>query len=169
MKKAAIYTVVVLALLTIVFSVIVYISPHLGWFVFSVTSGSMEPALKTGSLVVTCPVEPDIIEKGDIILFRPAYGSNNRIIHRVIEINENSLLRFTTQGDANLNPDPARVHVDSVDGRVCLTIAGFGGFIEFLRSTAGFFTMVVGPAVILLAAYVYSVWRALNENQKNEA
>jgi signal peptidase len=169
MKKAAFYTVVALALVTIVFSVMVYIAPHLGWFVFSVTSGSMEPALKTGSLVVTGPVDTDTIEVGDIILFRPGYGTNNRIIHRVIEIHEDSELRFSTRGDANLNPDPVRIHVDNVDGRVLLNLAGFGGFIEFLRTTPGFCTMVVGPAAILLAAYVYNVWRALNSGHKAEA
>ncbi len=169
MKKTVFSIVVGLCLFCIVLTVLIYLAPRLGWSVSTVSSGSMEPAIKTGAMVITNPVNPYDIEVGNIILYRPAYSMNNFIVHRVIAIKEDSLFRFVTQGDANLTPDPYDVHIDNVIGRVCINISGFGGFIGFVRSTAGFFSLVVGPSVILLAAYIFTVWRVLNENAKKKA
>jgi signal peptidase len=169
MKKVAFYGIIVLCLLCIVLTVMIYIAPRLGWYVNNVSSGSMEPAIPTGAMVVTCPVDPADIEVGDVILYRPSFSVDSLIVHRVIEIRGDSSFRFVTQGDANLNPDPYTIHVNNVVGRVCFDAAGFGRAIEFVRSTAGFFTLVVGPSIILLGAYIWSVWQVLNENSKKRS
>jgi signal peptidase I len=62
MKKIAWYTVLSLVVMLMVVAVFIYVAPHIGWHVSAVVSGSMEPAIRTGSLVVTCPADPEEIE-----------------------------------------------------------------------------------------------------------
>ena len=62
----------------------------------SITSGSMWPELKKGDLVLIKGVtNKDEIEIGDIVVYR---NPNGFTIHRVIKLNENTIV---TKGDAN--------------------------------------------------------------------
>ena len=62
----------------------------------TITSGSMWPELKKGDLVLIKGVESkDEIEIGDIVVYRNPKGFT---IHRVIKLNENTIV---TKGDAN--------------------------------------------------------------------
>lgn len=70
-----------------------------------VYSGSMEPALPVGSLVVMSPVEPTSIMVGDIIAFNPPANPDVIICHRVIEVTDGESPAFCTKGDANEVPD----------------------------------------------------------------
>ena len=70
-----------------------------------VYSGSMEPALPVGSLLVISLVEPTSITVGDIIAYHPPANPNVLITHRVIEIKNGGTLTFCTKGDANEIPD----------------------------------------------------------------
>ena len=62
----------------------------------SITSGSMWPELKKGDLILIKGIESkEDINIGDVIVYSNAKGFT---IHRVIEMNEDSLI---TKGDAN--------------------------------------------------------------------
>ena len=71
MKKVAWYIGISLIVMFMAVAVFIYAAPHIGWSVNAVVSGSMEPALQTGSLVVTRPMEAEDIEVGDIKTFIP--------------------------------------------------------------------------------------------------
>jgi signal peptidase len=171
MKKAAVYLIFSLSLLFIIITVFVYVAPHLGWSVNAVVSGSMEPALEEGSVIVTKPVDPKEIEVGDIILFASPITRQMMITHRVIGIEYNSLTSLHTQGDANLNPDPYRVPGENVIGKVVLHIPSIGYFTEFVKQPAGFISLSVIPSAMIFAIYATVVWRevAKNRGQKAEA
>jgi signal peptidase len=168
MKKAAAYAILGISLLFIVVTVFIYIAPHIGWSVNSVISGSMEPALETGSLIVTSPTEPEEVEIGDIILFYQPSITRTMITHRVIDIQVNSPISFLTQGDANLNPDPFRVPGQNLVGKVILHIPSAGYFIEFVKKPVGFISLIIVPSVIIFAMYVFSVWRVVSDNSKQK-
>lgn len=75
-----------------------------------VKSGSMEPVIQVGDIIITLPVQPSEIrvgpEDGDVIVFfKPPYCGDLRylIVHRAIEVTEEG---FITKGDANPLPDP---------------------------------------------------------------
>ncbi|MBI5079491.1 signal peptidase I [Candidatus Wolfebacteria bacterium] len=82
----------------------------------AITSGSMWPVLKEGSLVFIQSVKKEDIKIGDIVVYRNNKGFT---IHRVAELRENDL---TTKGDANFQKD-APVKYEDVIGRT-LTILG---------------------------------------------
>jgi signal peptidase len=168
MKKTAFVAVVGIALLFIIFAVFIYVAPHIGWSVNAVISGSMEPALETGSLIVTRPAEPEDIRVGDIILYRPVFGNGNMITHRVVGIEVNSPIKFVTQGDANLTPDSYKIPGENLVGKVFLHIPLIGSFTEFVKTLKGFISLIVVPSIIILSIYIFSVWQAINENRKQK-
>jgi signal peptidase len=77
--------------------------------------GSMHPSIRDREAVIVEPVEASRIERGDIILYRHAYGLT---AHRVLRINpEGDERLFILRGDASVNSD-APVRAEQVLGRV---------------------------------------------------
>ena len=75
----------------------VIIASFLGFKIYIVQSGSMEPVIKTGSLVVVNEnARYDDVKVGDIVAFKTATGT--RVTHRVISITSEG---FETMGDNN--------------------------------------------------------------------
>jgi signal peptidase len=166
MKKAANYLGLTIVLLLMVAAMLTYLAPHVGWRVDAVLSGSMEPQLLTGSLVVTRPVESDAIVVGDVITFRPSTAGGNMITHRVIGIGHSSPLYFQTKGDANDYPDPFTVPAQNLIGKICFHVPYLGYITEFLKTPFGFVLGLMVPALIVIAVYVRSIWRVLNKDKK---
>ena len=84
------------------------LGPLAGWHVNAVISGSMEPAVHTGDVIITRPVAPGQVAVGEIILFRPARGESF-VAHRVVAVARDPDLHFVTKGDANNDRDPSPV------------------------------------------------------------
>ena len=166
MKKAVEYLGLTIAVLLMAVAVFTYVGPHFGLRVDAVLSGSMEPELKTGSLVVTRSVKPEAVAVGDIITFRSATVGETLITHRVIGVGQGSSLYFETKGDANEDPDPFTVPARNLVGKVCFNAPYWGYATEFLKTPLGFLFAVVIPGSILVAVYIINVWRALAKNSK---
>jgi len=163
MKKAAVISFLTLLVLVMILTALTYIGPHLGFYFGRISSRSMEPELKTGSLIVSCPVDTDKIKVEDIITFNNRQGSN-RMVHRVIEVRTESRLEFITKGDANLMADSSPVIADAVLGRVCLHIPGIGSLVDLQGTTAGFICGLVCPAVIIV---IFIGWYLLKSILRN--
>ena len=72
-----------------------------GYSIYSVVSGSMEPALPVGSIVYVEPAGFTEIRIGDVIAFD---DEGTVVTHRVIEDRPQESA-FITKGDANSSPD----------------------------------------------------------------
>ena len=168
MRKAIEYLGFMIAVLIMVSAVFTYLAPHFGWRVDAVLTGSMEPELKVGSLVVSHPVEPEAVELGDIITFHQNTAGKNPISHRVIGIVGNSVSYFETKGDANGSPDPFRVPARDLVGKICFQVPSVGYFTEFLKTPLGFIFGMVIPGLVIIALYISNVWRAITGNGKKE-
>ncbi len=92
-----------------------------------ICSGSMEPTLEVGDVVIIAPVKVDEIKVGDIVEYR---STNMSIVHRVHNIRKvgghGYQVEFITKGDANDIPDPDPVHPDQIVGKVILVIPKIG-------------------------------------------
>ena len=75
-----------------------------GYHIYTVVSGSMEPAIPTGSLVYIREAAPEEMAAGDVIAYYGARDSASIITHRVVE-NRVVMGEFITRGDANLTED----------------------------------------------------------------
>ena len=118
------------------------ISPHV------VTSESMDPELRVGSVVYVKEANSKYLEVGDIIVFKLA--DDLLATHRIVEIiDEYGHLKFRTKGDANKTADASLVDEADVVGIVVFDIPYLGNVKRYMDSGR---TRVVGicGALILL-------------------
>lgn len=167
MRKAAEYLGYTLMALLMVAAVLTYLAPHFGWRVNAVLSGSMEPSLQVGSLVVSRPVAPETVLIGDVITFRLDQADVILVTHRVNDIGHSSPLYFETRGDANTSPDPFTVPARNLVGKIILHIPYAGYATEFLKTPFGFVLGLLVPALIVIVMYLRNVWRFLNRDKQS--
>ena len=168
MKKAVEYICYSVSVLLIAAAVFVYLAPHFGWRVDAVSSGSMEPELKVGSLVVVRPVDPETIAAGDIITFSVEGVEKTVVTHRVTSVEKNFPLVFRTQGDANLNPDPFVIPARNVVGKVILNIPLLGYVTRYVKTFVGFILTVLVPGTVIVVMYAWGVWREIIVDKKHQ-
>ena len=92
----------------------------------SVISGSMEPAIPTGSLVYIKEMEPKDVQVDDVIAFYGTKDAASIITHRVVE-NRVLMGEFITKGDANATKDMNPAPYDNFIGKVAYSIPKVGG------------------------------------------
>ncbi|MFH1657484.1 MAG: signal peptidase I [bacterium] len=116
--------------------------------VMTVLSGSMEPEIKTGSIVVVKPVSDYKI--GDIITF-VSKGNKTPITHRVedIEVIE-GVVAYITKGDANNAPDSRKIAGKEIIGKVLFTVPYIGYAVDVVKKPIGFMIIIIIPAAIIV-------------------
>jgi len=112
-----------------------------------VYTGSMEPAIPVGSVVVIKPANPDTLKVGDIICFKTEAEYPKTVTHRIIGITSQG---FITKGDANEDPDTWIVKKEDVIGKVVAVIPYMGYLGYFVRTPIGFAILIIMPAIILI-------------------
>jgi len=166
-KRVAEYFGFIFVILLITVAALTYLAPHFGWRVDAVGSGSMEPQLKVGALLVASPVEPEAVAVGDIIIFQPTTVGENPICHRVIGIiEEGSSLYFKTKGDASDDPDPFIVPARNVVGRIWFHVPFLGYVTEFLKTPFGLLLALVIPGLTIIAMDIRSICETLTKGRK---
>jgi signal peptidase len=126
----------------------------------TVMSGSMEPTIGTGDVVVAQQIPPMDARVGDIVTFRDPLQHDRLITHRVREIHvlQDKVL-FVTKGDANTNTEHWVVPVDGTIGRVAFHVPRLGYFMVWIRSTFGLLLLIVAPTLVLGASELWNLWR----------
>ena len=134
-----------------------------------VLSGSMEPAIHTGSVVVIKPV--DNYKIGDIITFGKDTKRDIPTTHRIVEMRILSgEMLYKTKGDANNAADSQEVKESEVVGKVLFSVPYAGYMIDFARKPIGFILLVVLPMVCIVIGEVKKIWVELEKmKQKKKA
>lgn len=123
-----------------------------------VKSGSMEPAILTGSVVVLKPQSSYAV--GDVITFGEDTGSQIPTTHRIVSIhNENGSIFYQTKGDANEEADNVRIAADDVVGRVLFAVPYAGYVLDFAKQPIGFTLMIGLPAGVIILDELIRIWR----------
>lgn len=134
-------------LLAVLAVLLVLSSFNIGVRSYVVSSGSMSPALSTGSLVFVSSAKDYRV--GDIITFKSKTG-NKYTTHRIVEVTKNGEhISYKTKGDANESPDSDPVPQDRVVGRVVFHISRLGYLMSFLRTKVGLILFVVAIALVI--------------------
>lgn len=114
-----------------------------------VQSGSMEPAIKTGAVVVVVPQSD--YKVGDIITFNFNITDQIPTTHRVTEERiVGGSTRYITKGDANEDIDPREISERNVIGKVVLDIPYLGYLLDFARKPLGFGLLIGVPAAYIV-------------------
>lgn len=120
---------------------------------YAVVSGSMEPVLSVGDLLLTKPVALREIEEGDLLTFWDPENARS-FTHRVVRVESEAQLIYT-KGDANELEDPSPTAYQYVAGRVThvIPLAGYPGIL--LHSKYGAWA----ACGVLLLWSVYIIWK----------
>lgn len=145
-------TVILAAVLAVFAATTVY--PALtGRLTMTVLTGSMEPALPPGYIVVYAVVDPGTLKPGDVIAYRPEPDTTGGvpITHRVVSTG--SPRGIIVQGDAVPLPD-APVHADQVVGKMeyFVPYAGYLKVLIYRLGGLGILPLVVG------GLFAYWLW-----------
>ncbi len=127
-----------------------------GLQVFTVLSGSMEPAYHVGSLIYVKDVDPFELDSGDVITFM--LDENTVATHRIVEVvpdeEDDSVVRFRTKGDANENVDGSLVHYKNVIGSPVFTIPYLGYAVSYIQNPPGTYVAISAGAILLLLVFL---------------
>lgn len=139
-----------------------------GYRMYIVLSDSMAPTFRAGSMVAVHPADPATLAAGDIITFRNPAGNMETITHRIVGVNTESGLAFTTRGDANNVEDSAPVPADNVVGRVTMTLPHAGYLVNWSRSKTGLLTLVIIPGLLIIALELRNLLRYASKMDKKK-
>lgn len=121
-----------------------------------VQSGSMEPAIKTGSIIIIKPQESYSI--GDIITFGKESATKIPTTHRIVaDIISEGQIRYETKGDANEERDAGSIPKDEVVGKVLFSIPYIGYLLDLAKKPWGFVLLIGIPATIVVIDEVSSI------------
>ncbi len=135
-KRLLIGIVTVLLTLMFVFNIYNFISIKIlhkdiadfgGFAILEVVSGSMEPTIHIGDLIII-DTKANLYQKDDIVTFYDENGSF--VTHRIVSINENEMI---TKGDNNNTEDEA-TDVSKIVGRYVTKISNAGKILASFKN-----------------------------------
>lgn len=157
----ALILVSVFVLLSVVLTPAGQVPRVMGFSVFRVLTGSMEPEIPEGSLLLVRQVDADTIQVGDVIsFFSPDPTLEGAVnTHRVVDIRTgNGGRTFYTKGDANVLEDAYPVREDMVVGKAVHVFTGLGKVVAVLSNPLVFGSVILLP---LLGILLWNLWRAV--------
>jgi len=161
-----VYTLLVVVL--IVFGAATALSVFAGpgnFRVFVVGSGSMNPAMKIGSIVlveptswakkVASPMPMPVFNKGDIVTY---LSEKTSVTHRVVGVEgSDGQFVYETKGDANKAADREKVSEKQVLGKAILSVPYVGYGVNFARTQLGYIFLIVIPITLIIFSEIQNI------------
>ena len=122
-----------------------------------VLSGSMEPAMSVGDLIIVSEDKPYAVD--DVVVFQ---SGGSLVVHRVCDIQGDSI---TTKGDANNTAD-SPVDKSAVKGTVVAVLPRVGGLVNFIKTPLG--TILVVAAAVALTELPYRREKQKDDEQRQQ-
>lgn len=133
--------------------------------VLSVLSGSMEPAIHTGSVVVMAPTADYKI--GEVITFGVISKTETPVTHRIKDIKiVDGKPVYITKGDANNATDSKEISQSEVDGKVLFSIPFLGYALNFVKQPLGFALVIVVPAILIIWEEAKKIFHEITKGKK---
>ena len=114
----------------------------LGYKVYTVLTGSMEPKYNIGDVIIEKTIEEKDIKVGTVVTYK--IKKNKTITHRVVEIvEEEGKTLYRLKGDNNNSPDKDLVNFNQIQGTILFKIDKIGIIIAKFSSGIGMVIIVV--------------------------
>lgn len=181
---SALSTLALVIAVVICFSVIIQVTTNGyvtfgGYSLFRVVTGSMEPELPVGSLLVCKEMPIEQIQLSDIVCFRSINPKmlGKVITHRVIAIhtNDNGSLMLETKGDANLTADSEFVTQSNLIGKVNHSAKDdnfLASVVDVMTDKIGFLVLILLPTLLIsgftLRSCMMNMRRDINQALEEE-
>lgn len=124
----------------------------IGFRVYTIISGSMEPQYSVGDLVYVRQAAMEDIQIGDDITFI----LNEELVvatHRVVRIDAEKK-HFYTKGLANEIEDGDPVHYNNIIGKVQFSIPLLGYVADFIQNPPGTYIAIAAGAVLIVLVFL---------------
>jgi signal peptidase I len=123
-------------------------------------SGSMEPTISPGDVVINEEIEPWEAQVGDIVTFRDPQDPDKLLTHRVVRVKDTgSHIAFVTQGDANNTQEHWRVPATGEVGRLVYKVPWVGHLAVLTRTKLGWGLLIGLPLLLILIEELVRIWR----------
>ena len=152
LKKVWNITSIVLVALVVLCAIFLMGSRLLGYRVFNIISGSMEPKYSVGDLIYVKEVKPESVQVGDDITF----VLNEDLVvatHQVVRIDAEKK-HFYTKGLANDVEDAAPVHFNNLIGVPQFSLPKLGYVSDFIQNPPGMYIVLVLGAAMLIIVFL---------------
>ncbi|RJQ36899.1 signal peptidase I [Candidatus Microgenomates bacterium] len=148
-----------------VLTAMVYLPLKIPTKIFVVQSGSMNPAIPVGSIVIVQRQRQ--FQKGDIITYIHPKNTSEYITHRVLEVRKaGNTVNYQTKGDANSSADLDLIKKEAIWGKVNFTIPYLGYFIGFIKTKIGLTLAIILPLSFIVASEIRAVVKEVKKIQK---
>ncbi len=135
-----------------ILSALVYLPLKTPLKMFVVLSGSMNPVIPAGSIVMV-EREPVSIQKGEVITFIHPNKPLEFVTHRVINVeSQGNTAVYQTKGDANNIPDQWVVKKEAVWGKATFVVPFLGYLINFAKTKLGVVLIIALPLFLIAAS-----------------
>ncbi len=154
------------AAITLLFASLIVGPKALGLQTMIVLSGSMEPTLPVGSLIVARPLRAELLQLGDIIVFSRPDRPGELVTHRIVDVEADTFNRnFITKGDANGVADPWRIPERGQGLVVVFAIPFAGVMLSIVQSPFFRLGLVAVPVMAFGAFALWWIWRPRNPDE----
>ena len=142
-----------------------------GYKPYIVTSNSMQDTFQAGDLTVSKQVDPATLEPGDIVTFRSIDPVNygQVVTHKIKSITTyEGEPAFVTYGTTTGVEDAYPVPFSQVLGQYQFRLPGMGNFFYFLKSTAGYVTVILLPFLILIILQAVKFFKLVGQYKEEQ-
>lgn len=155
-KKTLRMITTLLVVLAIVFAFFISIIRVFGFQVYGVLTGSMEPALPTGSLIYVRRVDASTLHVNDIITFQlsPKVIATHRIVDVVTDENNPNSVLFQTKGDANNAVDASLVQPKQIIGKVIFSLPHLGNIASYIQKPPGTYVAILISGILIFLVFI---------------
>jgi signal peptidase len=133
-----------------------------GYRFFMVESGSMEPSIKTASIILIKGAND--YKVGDVVTFnanpgQPLKLSSAIVTHRIFEIKDDPQKGrlIITKGDANKTPDSEPIKKEQIIGKVVFDLPYLGYPVRFAKTQTGFIALIIIPGTLIIYGEIINI------------
>lgn len=143
----------------------------LGYKPYIVLSDSMRDTFQVGDISVSKAVDPATLEPGDIVTFTSIdpdhYGEV--VTHKIREITTyEGQPAFVTYGTTTGEDDAYPAPFDQVVGEYVFRVPKLGYFFQFLKTPAGYVTVILLPFLVLIGLQIVRFVRLIGQCRKEQ-
>ncbi len=144
-----------------------------GYSVFVISTGSMEPEIKVGDVIVSKVFKGQELQEGDVVTYLGKEGDvkGKLVTHKIVSVSGEGEDRvILTKGVANSVADPP-IGVDDVKAVFVYKTVLLGPIYRVITNIWGFLFLVVLPIVAVIVSEIVGLvkeWKKSKEEQSDE-
>ena len=137
----------------------------MGQTVYAVLSGSMEPEISVGSVVISEKIDPETLTAGQIVTY--SLEGDTTVTHRVVS-NDKINKQLITKGDANDVEDGSPVSYDQVIGHAKYYLPYVGYVVIYIKQPVGIACTCALLVVLILLTFLPDILSKKKEDKEEE-